>query len=174
MPAGFIKISAGEDGVQPVEERILRAAVRAATRTGALIGTHTTNGTVVLRQLEIAVAEGLSPDRFLSIHTQTLHDEGVRRAILDQGAWIEFDDVGQGPDHDTLDLVLTTLEAGYGGQVLLSHDAGWFDPALPGGGTPRPFTHLTQTFLPALRTAGVDDRTIDDVCRHNPFRAFAR
>ncbi|NAZ75136.1 esterase [Kineococcus sp. T13] len=174
VPAGFIKISADEEGLRAVEERVLRAAARAAVRTGALVGTHTTGGAVVLRQLEIAVAEGLPPDRFLSIHTQTLHDDGVRRAILDQGAWIEFDDVGQGPDHVTVDLVLRTLEAGYGDRVLLSHDAGWFDPALPGGGAPRPFTHLTRTFLPALRAAGVDDPTIDDVCRHNPFRAFAR
>lgn len=172
--AGFVKISADEDGIRPVEERVARAAARAAARTGALVGSHTTNGAVVLRQIDLAVAEGLAPDRFLSIHTQTITDPGLRQAIVDRGAWIEFDDVGQDDDARTLELVLDSLEAGQAGRVLVSHDAGWFDPALPGGGKPRPFTDLTGSFLPALRAAGVDADVLDDLCVHNPFRAFAR
>ncbi|NAZ81893.1 esterase [Kineococcus sp. R8] len=172
--AGFIKISAAEDGIRPVEERVVRAAARAAARTGALVGSHTTDGEVVLGQIDLAVAEGLAPDRFLSIHTQTITDPAVRQAIVDRGAWIEFDDIGQGDDAQTLGMVLDSLEAGQAGQVLLSHDAGWFDPALPGGGTPRPFTDLTGSFLPALRAAGVGADVVDDLCVRNPFRAFAR
>ncbi|MFD0485548.1 phosphotriesterase [Kineococcus sp. GCM10028916] len=172
--AGFIKISAAEDGIRAVEERVVRAAARAAARTGALVGSHTTNGVVVLGQIDLAVAEGLAPERFLSIHTQTITDPGVRQAIVDRGAWIEFDDVGQGDDARTLGLVLDSLEAGQAGRVLLSHDAGWFDPALAGGGTPRPFTDLTGSFLPALRAAGVAAEVVDDLCVRNPFRAFAR
>ncbi|GAA0311861.1 esterase [Kineococcus aurantiacus] len=175
--AGFIKISAAEDGIRPVEERVVRAAARAAARTGALVGSHTTDGRVVLGQIDLAVAEGLAPDRFLSIHTQTITDPGLRQAIVDRGAWIEFDDVGQGGrdgDARTLELVLDSLAAGQTGRVLLSHDAGWFDPALPGGGTPRPFTDLTGSFLPALRAAGVGAGVLDELCVRNPFRAFAR
>ncbi|WP_432491215.1 phosphotriesterase family protein [Kineococcus gypseus] len=175
--AGFVKISAAEDGIRPVEERVVRAAARAAARTGALVGSHTTDGRVVLGQIDLAVAEGLAPERFLSIHTQTITDPGLRRAIVERGAWIEFDDVGQsGRDGHarTLALVLDSLEAGQAGRLLLSHDAGWFDPALPGGGTPRPFTDLTGSFLPALRAAGVGDDVLDDLCVRNPFRAFAR
>ena len=70
--------------------------------------------------------------------------------------------------------LLGSLEAGQGPQLLVSHDAGWFDPALPGGGAPRPFTELTTTFLPALRAAGVGPDVVDDLCVRNPFRAFAR
>jgi len=172
--AGFIKISAAEDGIRPVEERVVRAAARAAARTGALVGSHTTDGAVLLGQIDLAVAEGLAPDRFLSIHTQTIPDPALRQAIVDRGAWIEFDDVGQADDARTLQLVLDSLAAGQAGRVLLSHDAGWFDPALPGGGTPRPFTHLTGSFLPALRAAGVGEDVVDELCVRNPFRAFAR
>ena len=35
-------------------------------------------------------------------------------------------------------------------------DRGWYDPAKPGGGEPKPFTHLVAQFLPKLRAAGVD------------------
>ena len=174
IPAGFVKVSAGDDGLRPVEERILRAAARAAVRTGALIGSHTVDGRVVLEQLDVVAEEGLAPDRFLSIHTQAVADAGLRQAIVDRGAWIEYDHVGQGDDADALALVLTSLAAGHEARMLLSHDAGWFDPALPGGGTQRPFTTLTASFLPALRAAGVGEDVIVQITQRNPFAAFAR
>jgi phosphotriesterase-related protein len=66
------------------------------------------------------------------------------------------------------------LQAGLGGQVLLSHDRGWYDPAKPGGGDPKPFTHLVAHFLPKMRAAGVDEEAIRTLTHTNPFRAFAR
>jgi len=66
------------------------------------------------------------------------------------------------------------LDAGLGDRLLLSHDRGWYDPAQPGGGTPKPFTYISRHFLPKLRAAGVDDATIRILTRENPFRAFAR
>ena len=70
-------------------------------------------------------------------------------------------------------MVLRVLDAGFGSQLLLSHDAGWFDPAQPGGGTPRGYTHLVTTLIPALNAAGVDDATVDRLTRDNPFAAYA-
>ncbi|TXR57290.1 phosphotriesterase family protein [Quadrisphaera setariae] len=172
--AGFIKVSAGDDGLTPVEERVLRAAARAAVRTGALVGSHTVDGRVVLAQLDVVVEEGLSPDRFLSIHTQLITDAGLRQAVVDRGAWIEYDHVGQGDDGAALDLVLDSLAAGHGRQLLVSHDAGWFDPAEPGGGSQRPFTTLPTAFLPALAAAGAGEEALAQLTRHNPFAAFAR
>jgi phosphotriesterase-related protein len=49
-----------------------------------------------------------------------------------------------------------------------------FDPAQPGGGTPRPYTYLVEQFLPALRAAGVDETTIHTLTHENPFAALAR
>jgi predicted metal-dependent phosphotriesterase family hydrolase len=43
---------------------------------------------------------------------------------------------------------------GLGHRLLLSHDRGWYDPAQPGGGTPRPYTYICEHFLPKLRAAG--------------------
>ncbi len=57
---------------------------------------------------------------------------------------------------------------------MISQDRGWYDPDKPGGGTPEPFTHLVDSFLPALRAPGVDEDTITTLTRTNPFRAFAR
>jgi phosphotriesterase-related protein len=174
VPAGWIKLSAGDDGITPLEARILRAATRAAAATGAVIGSHTIKGRVVMDQLDIIEAEVGSANRFISIHTQNEKDFGLNRAVVERGAWIEYDHVGREPDEDVLALVLRALEAGLGGQLLLSHDLGWYDPAKPGGGTPRPYTHLVDWLLPALRAEGIAEAMIRQLTQDNPFDAFAR
>lgn len=172
--AAWIKISAGDEGITPMEEKILRAAARASAQTGAIIGSHTIKGRVVLDQLDIIEAEGGSASRFISIHTQEEKDFGLHRSVFERGAWLEFDHIGRVPDAEGVPLVTRALEAGQGERLLLSHDRGWYDPAKPGGGTPMPYTHLVDSFLPALRTAGVDEGTITRLTQDNPFEAFAR
>lgn len=172
--AGWIKLSAGDDGITPLEARILRAAARAAAVTGATIGSHTIRGRVVLDQLDIIEAEGGRADRFIAIHAQLEPDFGLNRAVAARGAWIEYDHVGRDPDDAVLALSLKALEAGLGDQLLLSHDLGWFDPALPRGGVQRPYTHLSQTMLPMLAAAGVAPAMLRRLTHDNPFDAYAR
>lgn len=172
--AAWIKVSAGDDGITVLEERILRAAARAAKRTGAAIGSHTIRGRVVMDQLDIIEAEGYRADRFISIHTQNEPDFGLNLAVAERGAWIEYDHVGRAPDDEVASLILKALEAGKATQLLLSHDRGWYDPAQPGGGVPKPFTHLSDVMLPLLRQRGVTDDTIRQLMVTNPFEAYAR
>ena len=174
VKAAWIKISAGDDGITPLEARILRAAARAAKATNAVIGSHTIKGRVVMDQLDIIEAEGYTASRFISIHTQAEPDFELHKAVAARGAWIEYDNIGWVPDEETVPRILRALEAGLGGQLLLSHDMGWFDPALPGGGVPRPYTQLVDSVLPKLRAAGVDEATIVRLTHDNPFEAFAR
>jgi phosphotriesterase-related protein len=174
VKAAWIKISAGDEGITPLEERILRAAARAAKRTGAVIGSHTIKGRVVMDQLDIIEAEGYRADRFISIHTQAEPDFGLNLAVAERGAWIEYDHVGREPDDEVLALILKALAAGKANQLLISHDLGWYDPAQPGGGTPRGYTHLADVMLPLLRQNGIDDATIRQLTVTNPFEAFAR
>jgi phosphotriesterase-related protein len=172
--AAWIKVSAGDDGITALEERILRAAARAARRTGAIIGSHTIRGRVVLEQLDIIEAEGYRADRFISIHTQAEPDFGLNLAVAERGAWIEYDHVGRAPDDEVAGLILRALEAGCATQLLLSHDRGWYDPAQAGGGVPKPFTHLSDVMLPLLKERGVSDDTIRQLTVSNPFAAYAR
>ncbi|HEU5086383.1 MAG TPA: hypothetical protein VFT99_03020 [Roseiflexaceae bacterium] len=172
--AAFIKLSAGDDGITDCEARILRAAARAAADTGAAIGSHTIRGRVVRDQLDIIETSGGSAQRFIWIHasadTLELNLEMARR-----GAWIEYDWIGDpANDADFVERIQRMLDAGFAGQVLLSHDRGWYDPAKPGGGTPKPFTYLSEQFLPKLLAAGVPRETIFQLTHANPFRAFAR
>ena len=177
VQAGWIKLSAGDDGLTDCETKILRAAATAGRATNAIIGSHTIRGSVVKQQLDIIEENGYDASRFIWIHTQaepnfTLHLEMARR-----GAWLEYDSIGNSEwvsEKIILENIQRLLEAGVGNHLLLSHDRGWYDPALPHGGVPKPYTYLAEQFLPRLRVAGVDEMTIKQFTQTNPYHAFAR
>lgn len=179
--AGFIKLSAGDDGITPTEAKVLRAAAQAAAKTahsgeqGAVIGSHTIRGRVVRDQLDIIEKAGYSPTRFIWIHTQAEPDFSLHLEMARRGAWLEYDSLGNPEDDEQfIGWILKLLEAGFGEQILLSHDRGWYDPAQPGGGKPRPYTYLSETFLPKLWAAGIDRSTTNQLTCNNPFKAFSR
>ncbi len=176
VQAGWIKLSAGDDGMTECEAKVLRAAAAAGAAANAVIGSHTIRGQVVREQLDIVEKAGYTPERFIWIHTQAEPDLDLHLEIARRGAWIEYDAVG-GEEFDDdfyIERILRVLEAGFGHKLLLSHDRGWYDPALPGGGIPKPYTYLSEQFLPKLRASGVGDATIQQLTRANPFQAFAR
>ena len=176
VQAGWIKLSAGDDGLTDCETKVLRAAAAAGVATNAVIGSHTIKGWVVREQLDIIEAVGYTPERFIWIHTQAEPDFDLHLEIARRGAWIEYDAIGgeEFDDEFYVNRILRVLDAGFGHQLLFSHDRGWYDPAQPGGGIPRPYTYLSERFLPKLRARGVSETTIQQLTRVNPFQAFAR
>lgn len=175
VQAAWIKLSAGDDGLTAAETKILQAASAAGSATNAVIGSHTIRGRVVQDQLRIIEAAGYSPERFIWIHTQAEPDFALHLEMARRGAWIEYDWIGN-PDDDAqyIERIQRVLDAGLGDHLLLSHDRGWYSPGEPGGGIPKPFTYISETFLPKLRAAGIDEATIRQLTVTNPFRAFAR
>ena len=175
VQAGWIKLSAGDDGLTATEAKVLRAAAAAGKVSGAAIGSHTIRGWVVQKQLEIIEKVGYSPERFIWIHTQAEPDFDLHLEMARRGCWIEYDGIGSGPaDEVYIEWIQRMLAASLGDHLLLSHDRGWYDPAQPGGGVPKPFTYISEVFLPKLWAAGIDEETIARLTRVNPFLAFAR
>ena len=174
--AGWIKVSAGDDGITATEAKILRAAAAAGDATNAAIGSHTIRGRVVRDQLDIIEEAGYSPERFVWIHAHLEPDFGQNLEMARRGAWIEYDGIGDGSTDDEffVERILRVLDAGLGDRLLLSQDRGCYDPAESGGGSPRSYTYLGEIFLPKLQEAGVDEATVRQLISANPFRAFAR
>ena len=175
VQAAWIKLSAGDDDITLAEAKLLRAAARAGRATNAIIGSHTIRGRVVRDQLEILEAAGYTAERFIWIHTQADPDFALHLEMARRGAWLEYDGIGgQQSDEAYIEHIQRLLDAGFGHKLLLSHDRGWYDPSQPGGGVPKPFTYLVETFLPKLAAAGVDEATIRQLTCANPFNAYAR
>lgn len=180
IQAGFIKIAMSDDGPRPIEVRSLKAAAIASKATGAVVGSHTIGGKAALAELDILEAAGHDLTRFIWIHAHTEPDVNVHLEAARRGAWIEFDAIGADswfPEQDKLvDFTLHLMEAGYGEQILLSHDAGWYDVGSPEG-KPQPdgvrgYTALVNRFIPALRARGVSEAEIRQLTVTNPARAF--
>jgi phosphotriesterase-related protein len=173
IKAGFIKIATGAADLTPLEVKLLRAAGRAAHETGVAIASHTTSGTAAVTQVNILDQMGLAP-RFVWVHAQAESDLHYHRQLAARGVYIELDSIGGNPKEDErwIGMIQELTAAGYQDRILLSHDAGWYNPGVVNGGTQRPYTYLTRTFIPKLRASGLSDVTIRALTSENPKRAF--
>jgi phosphotriesterase-related protein len=175
VQAGFIKLSAGDDGLTQTEIKVLQAAGRAGREGNAAIGSHTIRGRVVSDQLDILQSVGFPLDRFIWIHAHIEPDFALNLEMAGRGAWIEYDGIGWDDNDDiTIKRLQMMIEAGYSDRLMLSMDRGWYDPAQPGGGEPKSYTYLVEQFLPQAAAAGIDQAVLDRITHANPFNAFAR
>jgi phosphotriesterase-related protein len=178
LRAGFIKLAMSDDGITALETRNLKAAAQASINTGAIIASHTIGGRVARHEMDILEKAGLDLHRFIWIHAQTEPDFAILKEAARRGAYIELDTVGAPFQSQTelLETALALIEAEFTDQLLLSHDAGWYDPArsdgLPEGGY-RGYTALATDFIPALLKHGVREDQIRKITVDNPAQAFA-
>jgi len=74
------------------------------------------------------------------------------------------------------ETAIALIQAGFTDQLLLSHDAGWFDPArqdgLPENGF-RGYTALARDFIPGLLERGIREEQVRLITVNNPLKAFA-
>lgn len=175
VQAAWIKVSAGDNGMTSNEAKVLEAAALAAGEVGAIIGSHTIRGETVRTQLDLLESLGYNLERFIWIHAQAEPDFTLHLEMADRGVWISYDNIGTaGQDEHLLNMITMMVAHGFENQLLLSHDRGWYDPALPKGGSPEPYTYLTESFLPKMKARGLSEALIKKLVRDNPFNAYAR
>jgi phosphotriesterase-related protein len=169
---GFIKSGIDTDPALSVLHRhLVAAAAITHAATGLTIAIHTGRGPG-LAELDVLREHRVSPAAFIWVHAHGARDDDIF-AAADRGAWLSFD--GLNPSSVTRHLQLCTLmkRRGHLKRVLLSHDAGWYDPAKPDGGPFRPFDLLFTTFVPLLQQNGFSTDEIDQLTIRNPAEAFA-
>src|SRR5262249_37643295 len=126
VKAGIIgEIGADRRYISAAEERSFRAAARAHRRTGLTISTHAARWPVGLDQLALLTEERVDPRRVIVGHTDTVPIPDYHLALARQGCYVSFDSIGTGSPYDAdraVDYVLNLVRAGFGEQILLSHD----------------------------------------------------
>ncbi len=157
------------------EERVHRAAARAARRTGLAITSHAVMSPVGRDQLAIFEAEGADPTRVVIGHADSYPHLEHYLAILERGASIEFDFLGMSfspqermGEGRVVELLCELLARGHVDRILLSQDVCHDSQLSHYGGNG--YTHLARTFLPRLRAAGVSDDEITAITVANPAR----
>lgn len=184
--AGVIKVANDVEGVTEVGEKLLRAAARAHRRTGVPISTHThAPSRVGARQADIFDEEGVDLRRVYVGHSNDTTDLDYLTGLMRRGCWLGLDRYPggrvSGPKwEERTEIVKQLVDAGYAGQMLLSHDA-------PLGMTLGPTARMAEArtqfnpdgilfihrkVLPRLRELGVAQATVETIMVENPRRFF--
>ena len=173
--AGIIgEIGVDLDYVTAQEERVLRAAARAQKATGAPLTTHASMYPVGLAQLEILRDEGVDTSRVIIGHCDTFLEQAYHLAILEAGAYVQFDTVGRrhmNPDARRADAFVALLRLGWRERLLLSSDRCFRSDLRAFGGLG--YGYVFTEFFDMLRARGVDEETLDVITIENPRRVLA-
>lgn len=174
--AGLVKIALDAPGAgqSPVYGKLYRAAAAAAKETGAALMVHTEAGADVLGAVRWLASQGLPPRRLILCHLErTWNDLGYHREVLESGAYLCYDSVNR-PKYLSqareLEFFQQAVGLGREGQILLGLDTTRARFRAYGGGMG--LDHILTTFLPALRRAGIPQKSIEAFTRKNPARAL--
>ncbi len=170
---GFIKISVSPDHLSDISLKLIQAAALAHLKTGLTIASHTGGAQPAFEQIEVLKSRRIDPSAFVWVHAQNEddHKEYIRAAR--EGAWISLDGLR---DHNVdryVSALLLLKRENCLHRVLLSHDAGWYDPAKEDGGDLTPYTTLFRKMIPALEQEGFTESEIMQLIVSNPSVAYA-
>jgi predicted metal-dependent phosphotriesterase family hydrolase len=175
FPGIIGEIGTDKPWVSAAEERVHRAAARAAKRIGRSITTHSVMSPVGLAQLRILEEEGLDPSRVVIGHSDSYPVLDHYLEIIRRGASIEFDFIGmtftaaeQHGEDRLVEILGELLSRGHTDRVLLSQDVCNDAQLARYGG--HGFVYLAEKFLPRLRYAGVTEADIETMTVANPRR----
>ncbi len=169
---GFIKISVDvNDPLDPMHQKIVKAAGLTYLKTGLTIYSHTGPAEALWPQLEILESLGVPMDAFVWVHAQ---NDDVMENLLkasETGCWISLDGLGWEIENH-IEKLLYAKQNGFLDQIIISHDAGWFDPQKSAQDIV-PYTDIFEKVIPRLVEAGFSGDEIDLLLKENPARALA-
>ncbi|MDA1257614.1 MAG: phosphotriesterase-related protein [Chloroflexi bacterium] len=172
-PGVIGEIGIDKNWVSAQEERVLRACGRAQVATGLYLNTHAVRGGG-LAQLAVLLEEGVDLSRVVIGHADSYPLLDYHLGILDAGATVAFDNIGDPRLHEgrVLRLLLDLLERGFREQIVLSHDV-CYDHSLTAYGG-KGYVYLQREFIPKLIEAGVGEDTVQVMTVDNPRRLITR
>ena len=172
---GAVKAALGKEGLDARAEVKLRAAARAAAAADVPIVIHTEKGAGGVEAVQLCREAGLAPVRILICHVDRQADDfAPHDAIADTGAMLEYDTIGRFKYHDDaseIRLIRHMIEGGHLNQLLLSLDT--TNQRLHAYGGEIGLDYILNSFLPALRDAGVSEEQLRTMTIENPRQAFA-
>ncbi|NNK74827.1 MAG: phosphotriesterase [Maribacter sp.] len=169
---GFIKIGIdAKDTLSVMHQKLVKAAAITHLKTGLTIASHTGEAAGLWPQLAILKEMGVSPQAFIWVHAQNENDNENYRKASQTGCWISLDGLGWELDNH-LDKIMYAKTHGFLDQILISHDAGWYDPQKETQNI-QPYTTIFTTIYPELKARGFTDDEFHMLISINPSKAYA-
>lgn len=170
---GFIKIGVDPGHLSILHQKLIQAAGRTHLQTGLTICSHTGMSTPAFEQIEVLKNMKVSPSAFVWTHAQNEPDSSLHVKAAKTGSWISLDGMGWGDIKKYAEQLRVLKGAGCLDRVLISHDAGWYKPGEPDGGSFTGYTKIFNELIPMLTQSGFTNRDLKQLLVHNPARAFA-
>ena len=170
---GFMKISVNSSHLSDVSLKLIQAAALTHLKTGLTIASHTGPAIPAFEQIEILKVNKIDPAAFIWVHAQNEKDSTQYVKAAREGAWVSLD----GLRNENIETYLENLQHLKREQclhkVLISHDAGWYDPAKPDGGEVREYTVLFKKMIPRMEQEGFNESEIIQLIHNNPAEAYS-
>ncbi|MFY9151561.1 MAG: phosphotriesterase [Prolixibacteraceae bacterium] len=169
---GFIKIGIdNRDSLSILHQKLVKAAALTHLQTGLTIASHTGEAKGMWPQLEILKEMGVSPEAFIWVHAQNEKDNNAYLEVAKTGCWISLDGMGWEMENHIQKIVFAK-EHGILDRILISHDAGWYDPQKKKQDI-KPFTAIFTKLYPELKSRGFTDAEFHLLTSVNPSKAFS-
>ena len=156
------------------EERVFRAAARAASETGAPLTTHTGVYPSGTAQLEVLFDAGLAAEQIIIGHADMHLDQEYHLRLLRAGVMIQFDTTGRthlNSDVRRADHLVALIRDGWLEQLMISSDRCFKSDLLAFGGVG--YEHSVVAFAQLLTERGVSAEELWVLTAANPRRVFA-
>lgn len=170
---GFMKLSVNPGPLSPVSRKLIEAAAKCHLRTGLTIASHTGPAVAAFGEIEILKQHGVAPDAFIWVHAQNETDKSRYINATRTGMWVSLDGLEESNVNEYTGMLRQLKNEKCLHRILISHDAGWYEPGKAGGGNFRAYTTLFRKLVPALKADGFSDHDIQQLIRINPAEAFA-
>jgi phosphotriesterase-related protein len=170
---GFMKISVNPAALSGTSRKLIEAAAKTHLRTGLTIASHTGPAIPAFEEIEVLKSEGVSPEAFIWVHAQTEKNFEEYLKAVRMGAWVSLDGVGDSNIQQYSENLVRLKKEKSLHRILISHDAGWYEPGKPDGGDFRGYTTLFNKLIPSLKEKGFSKEDIDQLLVTNPKEAFA-
>jgi len=169
---GFIKISVDAgDTLDAIDEKLVRAAAITHLKTSLTIASHTGEAKGLWPQLKILKEMNVSPKAFIWVHAQNEKDNNNYLLAAKEGCWISLDGLGWDLEKH-IEKILFAKEHKILERILISHDAGWYDPQKTIQ-TIKPYTNIFTQLYPALVSKGFSKEEFNLLISSNPTKAFS-
>ncbi|HET6767704.1 MAG TPA: hypothetical protein VFH08_09905 [Chitinophagaceae bacterium] len=169
---GFIKISVdASDTLDSIDQKLVKAAALTHLQTGLTIASHTGEAKGLWPQLKILREMNVSPKAFIWVHAQNEKDNNNYLLAAKQGCWISLDGLGWELEKH-VEKILFAKEHKILDRILLSHDAGWYDPQKQIQKI-EPYTNIFSQLYPVLMSKGFSKEEFDLLISQNPSNAFS-
>lgn len=169
---GFIKLRVESTNLSEQSQKLIKAAARTHLKTGLVISSHTGPAIPAFQQIEILKNEGVSPEAFIWVHAQSEKNYEKHIEAARKGVWVSLDGLKDDNVNQYVEMLRNLKENNLLGNVLLSHDAGWYTPDADDGGNYRGYATLFKKLVPALRDENFSEKDINQLLIENPAKAF--